>query len=103
MKCPTQFLVAHRISCAVNAGSRVITLLKSHCGICDYTAIVHDPPESIVNVGEKFCGTAGLNVLHLVAARPRATLVKISDHTDSMTAHLRRRLRLAFSAERSDH
>src|SRR5882724_935585 len=102
VKGSTEFFVAHRIIRAVHAGSSVITLLQGHGGIGDLTAIVHDSPESIVNVGEKLCSAAGLNVLHPVAARPGATLVKIPDHTESMAVRMRRRLRLTFRPRQSN-
>src|SRR5258708_26598116 len=103
MKSPTQLLVACGIVRTVNAGSSVITLVQSHFRIGDLTTIVRHSPERIVNVGKKFCSAAGLNVFHAVAARSGATLVKIPDHTEGLSAHLRRLLRLAFGADRSNH
>src|SRR6266849_6228815 len=103
MKSPTQLLVVCGIVRTVYAGRGVIALVKGHFRISDLTAIVRHSPKRVVNVSQKFCSAAGLNIFHAIATRAGATLVEIPDHTERMSAHLWCLLRLAFGAERNGH
>src|SRR5258708_27466925 len=103
MKGPTQLPVARRIIRAVNAGRSVIPLLQGHCGIRNLAAIVCHFTERVVNVSKKPGSAAGLNVLHLIAARPGGTLVEIPDYTKSAAVRVRCGRWLSCDAKRSNH